>query len=583
MSYKKSPFEQTPRKNVNLTRFDRSHEYKTAMQPGYLIPCLLQETLPMDRWRINSEFMFRFNPMYFPIMHKMTMRADYFYIPNRILWPGDPNETPGLDFGWKRWITEQPQILPPLMDAQMAYDQDTWNNNVLGFMGIPLLRYESGDAGIRSNTILNLNAFPLSAYLAIWDEYYRVPQLETTRWFPLSSDKADNNAKFILAFAEGTPPLNQYYPCLSAKWQKDYFTSALPSPQYSDAVQIPMTDGSPLAPSIWLDQNGDPYPVAGNLAVGAGGPIGHTEAGGTPVMLDIQTNSADIRDLRIAEVLQSFRERIMKIGTRYRDYFKGLWGGDPEPGVVDVPILFGSTFGRVQVSDVMSTALQGAFETGEIGPGDYGGQANLYTNENEVHEYTCREHGFIMCIVQVNPNTSYGQGIHRLWRRDIQTDYALDMFSGIGDQEILKEEVLYNNNIVDNAAGLNQDTFGYIERFAEYKYQNDIFTMQLAWDAGLSQHLGRVWYDPFEVGSPAQPPTAADYTNTIEINQEFINTMSMEPALGMGDIRITDVWRVLTQGPFSTWPNQALIFAHIFHSISVDRALPLFSTPKLGI
>lgn len=568
MSYKKSPFEQVPRKNVNLTRFDRSHEWKANLQPGYLIPCLLQEVLPMDRWRINTEFMFRFNPMYFPVMHKMTMRADYWWIPNRILWPEEV-ENP-TNPGWKRWITEQFQTVPPQTNAQMVFDPDTWNNNVLGFMGLPLLREETG---VFETEITNINALPLSAYLALWDEGYRNPQLEDPRWFPLTESLIDNTAGFATAFAEGVPTGN-YFPCLSAKWQKDYFTSALPQPQIDAAIQIPMFTEGTNGPHIWTEADGTPAAAGADLVIGAGPPAGHTNAGAQVVFLDTQTEAATIKELRIAEVLQSFRERLMKIGNRYRDYFKGLWGGDPEPGVVDVPVLFGSTFGRVQISDVMSQAYYSFPPNNDFtsSPGDYTGQANLYENGNQTHSYNCREHGFIMCILQVNPNTSYGQGIHRMWRRDVQTDYALDMFAGIGDQEILKEEILYNAKTTDLAK--NQDTFGYIERFAEYKYQNDIHIMQLNWTGGLGQHIGRIWNPETTVGN--------QYDELV-INQTFINTMNTDADQANGKIRITDVWRLLVGKPFVTWPNQATIFAHLFHTITVDRALPLFSTPKLGL
>jgi len=177
MSYNKSLFQGVPKKHANKSRFNLSHEYKAQGLPGYLIPILTLECLPMDNWEIDSEFMFRFAPSNFPPMQKFTMRADYFYIPNRILW----QQGSGANVGWKKWIAEQEEILPPTMDATLRYLESSYTNSVLAHMGLPLNLIGTGVSVI----VEGLNAFPLSAYLKIWDEYYRNPQLEAERWFNL--------------------------------------------------------------------------------------------------------------------------------------------------------------------------------------------------------------------------------------------------------------------------------------------------------------------------------------------------------------------------------------------------------------
>lgn len=566
MSYNKSLFEGVPNKNPNKSRFNLSHEYKTQMQPGLLTPILTMETLPGDEWSINSEFMFRFAPLYFPIMHKMTMRADYYYIPNRILWPQYGAASAGND-GWAKWIAEQNETTHPHFTANLTRNTTTFNYHVLAYMGLPLIEAGAG----KSALIEELNALPVSAYLKIWDEYYRVPQLENERWFGL--DDGDNTTLFESAFGVGVGGL---LPVLPSKWEKDYFTSALPTPQIGDAIQIPVVDeelykgpfefvnrttGAPINPG------GDGTYVELENTSGGDMQLSSTNA---PMALDVQSTAGTIRQLRLAEVLQSYYERIMKVGQRYRDFIKGLWGNDPEPSVIDRPVLLGARFGRVQIADVMTQADTTIGETGTAATGDYRGQANLYSSDNDNITHYCNEHGWIMCILQVNPNTSYGQGIHRMWRRNVQTDYALDMFASIGDQEIAKEEVLYNPFTAQEEK--NFETFGYIPRFSEYRYMNNIHTHNLNFDAGLSQHLGRYW-DPDNI-------EGTDYDSAIEINSQFITTRDLELPLQEGDIRLTDVFRVLPS-QYVQLPTEGIIYAHIFHSVYVNRNLPMFSTPKL--
>jgi len=565
MSYNKSLFAGVPRKQVNKSRFDLSHEWKGQGLMGQIYPVLTMETLPSDEWTIESEFMFRFNPMYFPIMHKATMRADYFFIPNRILWiyQNEGNK------GWTRWITEQEEYTHPTIDANMSNALGGFNNNVLAFMGIPFLQTGTG----YTTTITGLNALPLSAYLKIWDEYYRVPQLEDERWFPL--DAGDNSTAMDLAFQAEAAHATRTYQAFSAKWEKDYFTSALPQPQLGDAVQIPMHNfingDQPNLPYQWLKADGTD-PTDGDLVTDNGG---ESRVGVQPVGLDIQETAATIKQLRIAETLQSYYERIIKVGQRYRDFIEGLWGDDPEPAVVDVPVMFDSKFGRVQIADVMTQAAYNLGEEGTSRTGDYTGQANLYSAEGGKAKYYCREHGWIMCLLQVNPNTSYGQGIHRMWRRTVQTDYPLDIFSNIGDQEILKEELMYNNHIA--SASKNNDTFGYIPRHSEMRYMNNLYTGNLQGviapgdgsGIGISQHLGRWWNPDINAGT--------DYDLAITIGAAF----TLSASYVRGGTRIVDTFRTLPLGSGLQYPQEGQMFMHIFHSISVERVLPLFATPKL--
>lgn len=560
MGYNKSMFQGVPKKQINLSRFNRSREWKARIQPGYLIPCLLEETLPNDYYEISSEFMFRFSPMYYPILQKITMRADYFYTPNRILWPGS---TPGFDSreGWKEWIANRSTDPAPYFTANMAYQTAIDNNHPLAYMGLPLIEAGAG----RDTTIANLNAYPLSGYILIRDEYYRVPQLEDPRWFALID--GDNTAEFDAAMPQIDP--GNIYRCYSAYWEKDYFTSALPEPQIGEAVQIPMTndlDDPTKSPTNWLNAAGDIQTTAQQIKILAGGGTS-LQDDVTQIYLDTQTNAAIIKQLRIAEVRQSYFERIMKVGDRYRDFIEGLWGDDPEPAVVDVPVMFGSVFGRVTVSDVMTQANTSLNSQDQL-TGDFTGQANLYENGNQVR-YKCREHGFIMCILQLNANTSYGQGIERLWRqRTTPQDYALDMFASIGDQEILKEELLYNPVTVLGV--LNQTTFGYIPRFSEYRYAKDTFVGDMLFDTGRSMHLGRIIPETVFAEGPYQ---------ALEISGNFVQSA----AENLAGHRITDVFRELpinTPEP-STVPVDAIIQCWIHHSVWVNRSLPMFSTPDL--
>ena len=66
--------------------FDLSHDRKFSMKIGEITPILCQETVPGDKFNVESTNLLRFAPMLAPIMHQTSVYIHYFFVPNRILW-----------------------------------------------------------------------------------------------------------------------------------------------------------------------------------------------------------------------------------------------------------------------------------------------------------------------------------------------------------------------------------------------------------------------------------------------------------------------------------------------------------------
>jgi len=80
----KDIFVPKPRKN----NFDLSHDRKFSLNIGDLVPIYVQEVIPGDRFKLQSEHMMRLAPLASPVMHKIDAYTHYFFVPNRILWSG---------------------------------------------------------------------------------------------------------------------------------------------------------------------------------------------------------------------------------------------------------------------------------------------------------------------------------------------------------------------------------------------------------------------------------------------------------------------------------------------------------------
>jgi len=568
MSYNKSPFDYTPTKSVQKSRHNLSQEWKAPILPGELVPCLLEEAMPGDVLTISSEFAFSFAPMYLPMMQIYTMRCDYFFIPNRILFPKQDMEGDGQVNMWEAFIMGMPLGMAtiPVIEVENFLDTTKKNNTIAAYFGLPLTPIGPG----RANQIPGLNCIPFFAYLAIWNEYYRNPFLEPAVVTLISTNPVTNQANLRDGFkTTGVTDEDRFF-CLSAKWEKDYFTSCTPNPQYGSAITVPVLTDGIIESTAWKRVSDGADPDTGKR-IQTGATPGTTETeDNVPIYLDPTNNAPDIRQLRIAETLQAFWERVNRIGQRFSDFMKGMYNTTPDKGTIQVPVMFGSCFGRVRITDVMTTALTEVSENQGTQTGDYTGHASLYENDRKTHTIQVDEHGYYMAILQLNPNTSYGQGIARHWRRRIREDYPLDMFAGIGDQEVFAEELLYQNLTSD--IDQNLFTFGYNDRFAEMKYGINKFVADLSWGQGLSWHAGR-WIDL------ANLPDA--YAQIAVLNPSFTNS-SNTPDFPNDEARwgnrLLDQFRVLPKG-YTGNAQEMVVWCHIFHSIYVNRALPYYSVP----
>ena len=110
--------------------FDLSHDVKTTLNMGDLVPIYLQETIPGDNFTFGSEVLARCQAMVAPVMHKVDLYVHYFYVPNRILWKN-----------WRKFIdppgiTGASDAVPPtLMNGAV---NTTIPGTLPDYMGIPL-------------------------------------------------------------------------------------------------------------------------------------------------------------------------------------------------------------------------------------------------------------------------------------------------------------------------------------------------------------------------------------------------------------------------------------------------------------
>jgi hypothetical protein len=425
---------QRPKKNV----FDLTHDVKLSADMGNLTPILAMECVPGDKFEIGCESLIRFAPMIAPVMHRMDVTMHYFFVPNRILWPN-----------WEKFITDANSgLVAPFFqyNNQLPIDFPA-AAKFLDYMGIP--------PQVPGGTPQNINMLPIAAYQAIYNEYYRDQNLIAPVDYKLTDG---NNITTI-------PDIQTFLTLRKRAWEHDYFTASLPFAQKGQAVDIPLGEISGDLPVVTTG------PSTTVLTTGAGQNINN--ASSTPPFapntmfvesdgLDLQPTT--INDLRRAFRLQEWLEKNARGGTRYIENILTHFGVKSSDKRLQRPEYITGVKTPVVISEIVNT-------TGQVNqPGQDSGlpQGNMAGHGMSVSSgrsgsYYCEEHGYIIGIMSVMPKTAYQQGIPKTYLKDDTLDYFWPSFANIGEQPVT------NNELYAYTASANQ-TFGYVPRYAEYKY-----------------------------------------------------------------------------------------------------------------
>lgn len=503
--------------------FDLSHDVKLTFGMGTLVPIVVQEVVPGDKWSVNTESMLRLAPLVSPVMHRIEVTQHFYFVPNRILWPG-----------WEKWITREVEEAPPTM---LAEECDTGTlGDYLGYISVSF-------PGVNPPQ----SAFPVAAYAKIWDDWYRDQNLQEEVFTSLVSG---DNSSVYGAMVNSLP--------LRRAWEHDYFTSCLPFAQKGDAVQIPLTTSAGQA--VYLDPATEGTPqnfvhlsdytdviVSGDVTA-ASGPVpfeGSIEVNSSKANLDpngtlkvdVQADATDINSLRRAFRLQEWLEKNARGGTRYVENILAHFGVRSSDARLQRSEYLGGTKSRMVISEVLATAQTYAVD--ELVPlGQMGGHGISVDGGNRFSFYA-EEHGWIIGLINVQPVTAYQQGIPRHLTRFDPLDYYWPTFANIGEQEVKNKELFLSGDpVVDEA------TFGYIPRYSEYKYAPSRVHGEMRSSLAF-WHLGRIFED-----TPA-------------LNEEFIQCLPRD-----------DIFAVVDT------PEQTII-AHIFVNAYARRKMPRFGVPQI--
>lgn len=290
-----------------------------------------------------------------------------------------------------------------------------------------------------------INALPFRAYNLIWDSYYRYEAISSAPdW-----DNPTITQQEIL----------RYCLCLPRAYEHDYFTSCLPTRQKGQALALPVSQIQVKGQTRATGNSDDPI-------VTLSGTGSNITAGSGSINL-INKATALVNDLRTAIKLQSFNELFARVGSRVNEALKGIFNVDSEDGRLDIPTYISGSNFSMQISEVVQTSSS----TDSSALGDYAGHGIGSDKGDHIH-YTTNEHGFLIVMMSIRPQSEYADNVSKMWFRRSYLDYAWPQLATLGEQEVLNKELSFFADINDDNP-VSEKVFGYIPRYSEYKYSFD--------------------------------------------------------------------------------------------------------------
>lgn len=499
--------------------FDLTHGFKFTGRIANLMPCLVHEAIPGDKFNLSCDILTRVAPMISPVMDRMDVRLEYFFCPNRIIWPES-----GANQGWQKFISNEPTITRPYITITDSLDPTEYA--FLDYWRIPPNPNTSG-----GNQSVNIQCLPFAAYQKIYNDYYRPQYIENEVTWRLS----DGNNNAILSDL-----LTMRRRC----YDNDYFTANLPTPQKGAEVQIPggavtfdATGFGATAPTFRDNASaslsgGVTVNISDEINIGANPNIMGYDPAGT-----LNAPAIGLNELREANALQKWLEMLNRVGSRYKELIHGTFGITVEDFRLDRPEFITGVKNAVIISEVLNT-------TGDTGAGDPLPQGNMAGHgvsviEGYQDEYFVKEHGYIIGVLSVMPKATYMEGIERHWLRDSPNDWYWPHFANLGEQATLNMELMaYNAD--------QNETFGYMPRYSELRTITD--------------------------------GVAGDFRNSLQFWTLVRDFVGVTPNLNRDflDVNEADITRIFAAGGSDDY-----FYFHVLHKIGASRLIPVYGTPQL--
>lgn len=493
------------RNHVSRNGFDLSRRNLFTAKAGELLPVMVQEVIPGDKFKIKQQWFTRTVPVKTPAYTRIREYYDYFFVPTRLLWRNFDNMVTGTDnpmfaksltsnigspsshpFFSSRQVLEYLRAIKPdgTSVSSNTFDLNLlprWSQSckLLSYLGYGnYIDYFQKDTSSSLNVNMKLNPFPLLAYQKVYQDFYRNSQWENARPELYNLDYlTDAPLRIDISGLSNSKITDNFFDIRYCDWQKDLFTGILPKSQFGDSsvinllssynndidlsyvkfanlVSDPPEDGrSPLSVQISSSK------VLGDLQV----QNGHSFVSVKSISGKLPSVDLSVLALRQAEALQRRNEITQANRYDYASQTRAHWNVDVPDVRSSVCTYLGGNVGNISIGEVVNTNLSGSDSDANIaGKGVGDGQGDI--------DFTAKEHGILLCIYHALPLLDWScVGVRALNLKCESSDYAIPEFDNIGMQQLPLVQLTNSPYAYSSLSDSKTAFMGYAPRYFDYK------------------------------------------------------------------------------------------------------------------
>lgn len=282
-----------------------------------------------------------------------------------------------------------------------------------------------------------LSLYPILAYNKVFYEFFR------NTYYDNDYNVKDYNIDFLYGIDGQEPtPLFSHFDLRFLdieyhQYKKDIFTGGLPSAQFGAVSALTLNsvaEGLTTNNSTYGGVNdGQAAFIDQNLVDVNGRPSRHTHA------LSLQVDSRfDVLQLKRAEMLQDYRQTLLRNGNKTSDIFKGIYGSSPASEDDNSPRFLDAFGSNIFVDTVVSTAETSSENNGSLG--SLGARSTISAGGS--FKFKTSDFGCLLFLSYIVPENMYGSTMFDecLLANDPESHF-LPFFQNLGFQPV------YNHNL----------------------------------------------------------------------------------------------------------------------------------------
>lgn len=471
--------------------------------------------LPGDTLQLQMHTFVRMATPLNPVLDNLYLDSFFFFCPIRILWEN-----------FKRMMGEQDKpsdSISFLVPQMTSPGTDLEQQSLSDYLGIPPVAINLVHSSLWHRM-----------YARCWNDWFRDENMQDS----------------IVSDTDDGPDTYADYVLQRRGKRKDYFTGCLTAAQKGPEVKMPLGTVAPVIPrtasaeqtyskndAVFFKLTGTAATTNLDLTLD---PVVSGAIHMTDTQLDADlTNAtaATINQLRESFAIQALLEMDARGGSRYVESIRMQWGVTSPDARLQRTEFLGGGSQNISVTPVPVTTQNPNADVGDLGA------YAISSGSNHSFIYSATEHGCILGLVSVRADLNYQRGLNRMLSRRSRYDFYNPIFAHLGEQEVLGKEIWCD------AAGVgDSSTFGFQERWAEYRYGQSMITGTFRSDATL----------PLDVWHLAQ-----DLTIRPVLGDTFIKET---PPIARVVITVTE-------------PH---FLGDFYFSMKHSRVMPTFSVPGLG-